>query len=362
MTGRDVDRQSASLVIRLGALGDMVMLAPALETLARRRGAPCDVISTPLAPAEMLRGLPYVGSVLPLRSRTTPYWVDSKQRRIVSWLRTRPPGPVLVLDPSPKLEWLLDRGGVDPRMRSSARELPREPLEHAAAYALRVVGYDESSEPARVRPPLPFDEQACWANLAVTAAERAECRAWLESLGLSSERLVLFQTLSRNRRRGRWPRDRWVVTVRAVLDALPGARALLLGAWWERLDVRLLAATCRDPRVIDVSGQVPVRRLVALCERAHSCISLDTGPAHVAAAVGCPLVVLVGRADPRRNRPLGPGPKRLVTAWPESQWPATREEWEAEHRLAALSPAAVLDAWREVALKPAAASGGQLRG
>ena len=183
MTGQDVDCPSASLVVRLGALGDVVMLAPALETLSRRSGAPCDVITTPLAPAEMLRGLPYVGSVMPLRSRTTPYWIDAKQRRIVSALRARPPGSVFVLDPSPKVEWLLDRGGVDRRTRSSAREVPRESLEHAAAYALRVVAYDATSEPAPVRPRLPFDERACWPNLAVTEAERAECRAWLESLG-----------------------------------------------------------------------------------------------------------------------------------------------------------------------------------
>ena len=173
---------------------------------------------------------------------------------------------------------------------------------------------------------------------------------------------MLFQTLSRNRRRGRWPRDRWVATVRLGSRRPARSPCILLGAWWERLDVLLLARACRDARVMDVSGQVPVRRLVALCERAHSCVSLDTGPAHVAAAVGCPLVVLFGHADPRRNRPIGPGPKRLVTAWPESLWPATREAWEAEHRVEALSPGAVLDAWREVVLEPAAASGGQLRG
>jgi heptosyltransferase-2/heptosyltransferase-3 len=137
-----------------------------------------------------------------------------------------------------------------------------------------------------------------------------------------------------------------------VLERLPDSRALLLGAPWERPWVKAVADACDDPRVVDASGELPLGRLVALCSRAHSCVSLDTGPAHVAAAAGCPLVVLVGRADPRRNRPLGPGPVRLVTAWPVAAWPATRAEWEANHRVDMLSVASVFEAWCEL-LEPA---------
>jgi heptosyltransferase-2/heptosyltransferase-3 len=37
-----------------------------------------------------------------------------------------------------------------------------------------------------------------------------------------------------------------------------------------------------------------MERLLALCASAHSMISVDTGPAHAAAALGLPLVVLFG--------------------------------------------------------------------
>jgi heptosyltransferase-2/heptosyltransferase-3 len=47
-----------------------------------------------------------------------------------------------------------------------------------------------------------------------------------------------------------------------------------------------------------------LRRLLALLSMAHSCISVDTGPAHVAAALDCPLVVLFGQANPSRFRPV----------------------------------------------------------
>jgi heptosyltransferase-2/heptosyltransferase-3 len=49
--------------------------------------------------------------------------------------------------------------------------------------------------------------------------------------------------------------------------------------------------------------RLPIGRLLALCEVAHSTISVDTGTAHVAAAVGSPLVVLFGSTWPRHWLP-----------------------------------------------------------
>jgi heptosyltransferase-2/heptosyltransferase-3 len=42
-----------------------------------------------------------------------------------------------------------------------------------------------------------------------------------------------------------------------------------------------------------------------LLERGTSLITVDSGPAHAAAAVGCPLVVLFGKALPSLYRPWG---------------------------------------------------------
>ena len=46
-------------------------------------------------------------------------------------------------------------------------------------------------------------------------------------------------------------------------------------------------------------------RLVALLARAAALISVDSGPAHAAAAVGCPQVVLFGKASTSLYRPWG---------------------------------------------------------
>ena len=55
-----------------------------------------------------------------------------------------------------------------------------------------------------------------------------------------------------------------------------------------------------------VVAELPLRRLLALCACAHSMISIDTGPAHAAAAMGLPLVVMYGAEAPRRWLPRSP--------------------------------------------------------
>ena len=65
----------------------------------------------------------------------------------------------------------------------------------------------------------------------------------------------------------------------------------------------LRAASGLDSVVV---AEVGLRRLFALCEASHSMISVDTGPAHVAAALGLPLVVMYGAEQQRFWLPRSP--------------------------------------------------------
>ena len=59
------------------------------------------------------------------------------------------------------------------------------------------------------------------------------------------------------------------------------------------------------PDVHNVADDLPIRTLLPLLERADGMISVDTGPAHAAAALGCPTVALFGTADAHLFRPGG---------------------------------------------------------
>jgi hypothetical protein len=55
----------------------------------------------------------------------------------------------------------------------------------------------------------------------------------------------------------------------------------------------------------DVVQELSISRLLGLAGRASGMISVDTGPAHLAAAVGCTVVALFGRTEPFMYAPRG---------------------------------------------------------
>src|SRR3569832_935861 len=96
--------------MRFGAFGDMVLLTILLRHLYERFGTPVDVISSGPWTAPLLEGQPWMGRLSIVRSRRTPYLLSLDQRRLVSWLRERGPGPTWYCDRELGIE-LLNKGG-----------------------------------------------------------------------------------------------------------------------------------------------------------------------------------------------------------------------------------------------------------
>lgn len=350
------ERLPTPLVVRFGALGDLIQATSMFESLYRAWGRPCDLLAAHGWPGAVVRGLPSVGDVATVDSRRTPYRLSRTQRQAVGWLRRRPGGPAWLVEPrerpADKSLWLLARGGIARDCIVDAREVPREPLEHALDHLHRVVARNPS---AMSPPPHALPESPPSPRLWVAEEETEECRRWLEDRGWRQEPIVVLQTQSRRSNRGRWPEERWVAAVHGVLRRLPEARVLLAGTPRELSDIRRLVALCDDARVEEAAADLPLRRLFALLTLAHSCISLDSGPAHAAATLGCPVAVLPGMADPRRCAPRGaPGSVQVVASIPESAWPDDPIRWQTAHRMEAIEVDAVLAGWQSAcASRPA---------
>lgn len=65
---------------------------------------------------------------------------------------------------------------------------------------------------------------------------------------------------------------------------------------------------------INLGGRTSLIELASLYKKARTVISTDSGPMHLAAAVGTPVVALFGPTDPKRTGPYGPGHTVIRTA------------------------------------------------
>ncbi len=107
-----------------------------------------------------------------------------------------------------------------------------------------------------------------------------------------------------------WPTKRWTHTGFAALaDWLieaRGAGVMFTGAMADRSEVAAIIGRMRHAAV-DLSGQTDLKTLAALYSGVACLVSTDTGPMHLAAAVGTPVVALFGPTAPWRTGPYGSG-------------------------------------------------------
>ena len=300
------------LVMRCGAFGDMVLLTVLLRQLHLRFGQPVDVISSGPWTQPLLEGQSSLGRLFVIRSRRTPYWMSLGQWRLVSWLRERGAGPTWFCDAHLGKE-LLRRGGIPDDYICEYRSISWRPDEGLADRYVRLANETPAAFTGLLPGPIPAFTRA--AELVVTPADRAEAEAWLTRRRLADRSFVVIHPGSshiarRSLRSPRgtdryWPESRWGGVIKAVRDLRPDHAVLLTGTRAERKFNAAIIAGSGVTDVHNVANELPVRTLLAVLERAHSMISIDTGPAHAAAALGCPTVGIFGAQNPILFRPGG---------------------------------------------------------
>jgi heptosyltransferase-2/heptosyltransferase-3 len=102
-----------------------------------------------------------------------------------------------------------------------------------------------------------------------------------------------------------WPEIHWAAVIDRLADLHPQHVILLLGVPSESALNDDILRCVRTTRAINAASDLPIPRLAALMERADALVTVDTGPAHVGAAVGLPMLVLFGAVDPSLYRPWG---------------------------------------------------------
>jgi heptosyltransferase-1 len=143
----------------------------------------------------------------------------------------------------------------------------------------------------------------------------------------------------------RWPAERYAEAARQIAQAT-GARIVIHAAPGEVELGQSLAEHLRQPlRAIGAKPALvltpSISQLIELSRRVSLAIGGDTGPLHLAAAVGKPTVGIFGPTDPARNGPFH-GNFRILRD-PQSRRDHTRRS-EPEAGLLRIAPEAVAEA------------------
>lgn len=148
-------------------------------------------------------------------------------------------------------------------------------------------------DPTRVRLDLPSSARL---RLGVTARDESEARAVRTSAGIEDGEPIVILNPGGNNPAKRWPADRFAAVGGRLADL--GCRVLVNGSPDEADLCCEIAAGVREGVALPDHGHT-LGSLKALCRDASLMITNDTGPRHLAAAFGVPLVSLFGPTDPR---------------------------------------------------------------
>ncbi len=280
------------LVVQTSHLGDLVLSTPLLREL--RRIAPetsIDVVTTP-AGGELYAARPAVDRVLVYDKRWRPSGARSGWRLVRHLLRT-PYGVAIAAQRSARSGLMLLLSGAARRIgfRGAAGEwsyrerVTWKPARHAVRrYLALAEPLGGSSESADARPRL---------TVTPDAARRAD--RLLASAGIGPGTPILAVAPG-----ALWATKRWTVEgFAAVLDGARkrGLSAVLLGSASERALCERVAALSEAGAPV-LAGRTGILELAALLQRCRALVSNDSGPAHVAAAVGTPVAAVFGPTVP----------------------------------------------------------------
>ncbi|HLZ53315.1 MAG TPA: lipopolysaccharide heptosyltransferase II, partial [Verrucomicrobiae bacterium] len=327
------------LILKPSSLGDVVQALPVLRLLKRHRPASQIFwwIDSNLAP--LLENDPDLTGIVGFERRrwaAPRHWPE--MFRSVRWLRQQNFDWVIDLQclaRSGAFAWLANGQfliGLD-EVREGARGFYDQAVRRASFHTHAVDWY------LAVLPHLgiPVHNHFSW------LPERPEIASTVRSKWQTGNaRWIALQPGAR------WPNKRWPVEyfaelVRFLAQSFSGARFAILGSKEDK-SLGGFISRVEPERCFNLCGQTSLPEMVEWLRLCDLMITNDTGPMHVAAALGKPLVALFGPTEPRRTGPYGQLNNVLRIDLPCSPCLKSRCHYEKPNEcLNALSPATVFE-------------------
>ena len=206
---------------------------------------------------------------------------------------------------------------------------------HEVFYYLNIVAGVERLVKGGERAPDDYEPQS---ELKISEGRRAGAVNFLVRQGVDGERkLIALCPGSINSRAKRWPVESFAALADLLIDW--DAQVLLIGSP-DELDVSLEVTRRMRHEPIILTGKTTLSQAIEVLDTVDLLISNDTGPAHIAAALGRPTLVIFGPTNPLTTRPF-PSNSEILRHPPECA-PCMLRDCPIDHRcMTAISPAEV---------------------
>jgi heptosyltransferase-2 len=173
-------------------------------------------------------------------------------------------------------------------------------------------------------------------DLQVAADRQTEGRAILHAHGVrDGSPIVALCPGSINSRAKRWPAERYAALADRFIEET-GANVLLIGSAAE-LDVSREVSKHMRREPLMLTGKTDLGQAMAILSLVDLLVTNDTGPAHIASALGRPTLVIFGPTNPLTTRPVSPAAE--IVRHPPDCAPCMLRDCPIDHRcMTAITP------------------------
>jgi heptosyltransferase II len=291
-----LDQFDNILIIKPGAIGDLLQLTPVLRALKSRYPQAC---------ISLLVGSPVSAELFTYNAHVRETIVFDKagahrsfRALLQLWrlLRRNKYDLIINFQRSNLKTWFLASAAFPCRLLVYHKARTR--TVHALVNYLETVA------------PLGIKATKMRLDLALSARERAFAKEVIFSLDSPTTPLIALNP-GASHNVNRWATARFAALSDMLTQKL-AARVILIGGKEDMpLAEEIVAKTGSKP--LNMAGKTSLLQLGALLEQCDILVSGDTGPMHIATAVGTRVVALFGAADPERTGPVGSG-HRIIQA------------------------------------------------
>ncbi len=304
------------LIVTQNWLGDVLFLTPAIRAIRKKYPSAYVACLTPHRCYFALANNPHINEVIGYNDSASLFSFSSL--RVIHRLRSQHFDQAILFHDSKTKAILTRLAGIPERIGYQKLGGKRRPLTRAIS-----------------KPTLPMHKTKVFLHLLNAIGVPAdgmtpdffpflkageELDALFQSFGLSRQLPYVVVHAGGNWDLKRWPADSFREWMRLFLEKYDFP-IVLCGSENEKKLIKKISAGLDPNQVFSVCGQTTLDMLAVLLKHAKLVVSNDSGPIHLAASQGAPLLGIFGPTSPDLTGPLSKGPMKILRKDPGCEIP-----------------------------------------